>query len=82
MARVSCDKDSVHYQPPSVTREWEITCNGEPLQKVREFDTDEGWAVCFAVNEMGQMYVDPDNPGQAKTVRHEGVIDVRKKQEA
>ena len=77
--RYSADQDSKHYQPPAVTANWVITCNGEPLKQVREFDTEEGWALCFALNDQGRMYADPNTPGQAAMVRHVGDIDVRPK---
>lgn len=70
-------KSPFHTHGFEITRDWTVFCDGVQLRKVREFDTDAGIAICFALNEQGKPFVDPDNRDQAKMITHRGNIVVR-----
>lgn len=66
--------------PPMVGKGYTTLLDGEPVERVTEMDTDDGWLVKHCQGEKEGhpegVHLDPDRPDDVCLVRREGEVNL------
>lgn len=66
--RRSVRKEDPAYDPAWIGDDTVVLVDGLPVRRCHTADEERGEAICFAEDDRGRAYPDPDDPGKAKEV--------------